>query len=223
MQVSASAAVGALRRMTEADCTQVAALHAAALPHGFFVDLGTRFLKRYHATFVRSPHATAWVAVDDGRVVGFLVGVLHPGMHGRSVLRRSGLRLAVAGAAALLLRPRLLPHFLRTRLITYARKIAAHMRRARRPTDATAPVSPRVLPAVLSHVAVDQRFRGRGLGQQLVHRFEEQVRFAGRHEVILASHENGDADAFYQRLGYQPAGDPVDGWRQYSRALGGDR
>lgn len=96
-----------IRPMRREDLPLVAALHARRLPHGFFAALGTGFLRRYHESFRASPHALAHVATGDDRLLGFVTGPHHHAGHYRWVTRHRGIRLAMAGSAALLGRPRL--------------------------------------------------------------------------------------------------------------------
>ena len=206
-----------VRDLQPKDCRATAALHVRLLPHGFFARLGPRFLVAYHRSFQRSPHAVSLVAVRDGEVVGFLLGLLRPGAHGAQVLRSSGLHLATAGALGLLLHPRLLALFVRTRLARYARGISRRIRPA--PSQ---PVTQEV--AVLQHVAVDPTRRQAGAGRALVRAFEELVAEAGVGQVVLLTMPEEDgAPAFYRRLGYEEQGRVrgADGgeWLRYCRRV----
>lgn len=203
-----------VRTLEASDAFATAALHARELPDGFFAQLGPRFLRAYHCSFVESPHAVALVACRDGGIEGFLLGVLAPGPHGAHVLRRCGFGLAWRAVLALLVRPRLLVLFLRTRLLRYARGI---WRRRR--------ASPDVPPtatghwAVLSHVAVDGAHRGAGAGAALVRSLHARVEAVGASGVVLLTAVNGPGTAFYRGLGYVEEGQVVgaDGqqWIRY--------
>ena len=189
-----------VRDLQPEDCRATAAMHVRLLPHGFFARLGPRFLAAYHRSFQRSPHAISLVAVRDGEVVGFLLGLLRPGAHGAQVLRSSGLHLAAAGALGLLLHPRLLALFVRTRVARYARGISRRLR-----PKTTQPVTEAA--AVLQHVAVDPARRQTGTGRALVRAFEELVAEAGVGQVVLlTTPEEDGAPAFYRRLGYEEQG-----------------
>lgn len=189
-----------LRPLDRRDLAFSAALHAHALPHGFFADLGPRFLRGYHATFLDSPHAVALAAMLGGHPVGTLVGILDPAHHTRWVLRRRGMDLALRGALALAVRPRVALRFLRTRVRRYAH---AWLRHRHRPAKRPAAADSR-LPAVLSHVAVVPSARGTGAGAALVRAFEEAARRSGATRAILTTLEGPDgAGPFYARLGWE--------------------
>lgn len=172
-----------------------AALHAETLPHGFFAELGHRFLRAYLATFVDSPHAVALLVSAQDAPVGTVVGILRPDEQARWVLRHRGVRLALIGGIALAARPRLVLRFARTRISRYRR--AWGRRRASPASGSTGQ------PAALSHVAVAPGAGGGGLGGQLVHAFVDAARDAGCSRVVLATlaGENGAA-GFYRRLGW---------------------
>jgi ribosomal protein S18 acetylase RimI-like enzyme len=218
-----------VRDAVRRDLRATAALHHRSLPGGFFSRLGRRFLRRYHATFLASPHAVGLVATDpatDDAPVAFLVGTLRNRAHYRWVVRRCGPRLALELVVALLVRPRLAWLFVRTRAGRYLRWVWRYpLRHAQaraaapagreggpRVDDAvrvpaaagTAPVAP---VAVLTHVAVDPELRGRGAGRRLVEVFLERAEAAGAAEVRLVTEASDGASGFYERLGWTPIGE----------------
>lgn len=176
-----------------------AALHAETLPHGFFAELGHRFLRAYLATFVASPHAVALLLTAHDEPVGMVVGILRPRAHTRWVVRHRGTRLALLGCLALATRPRLALHFARTRIARYRR---AWGRRSAAPA-----AEPPEQPAVLSHVAVAPGAQGQGLGAQLVDAFVDAARAAGSPRVVLVTlaGESGAA-GFYRARGWLESG-----------------
>ena len=207
-----------VRLLREQDLRGTAALHAVALPDSFFVRLGPGFLRAYHRTFMVSPHARGWSAVADGRVEGFLLAVVDPARHGAYVLRRLGVRLALRGLAALLVRPAVLLVFLRTRLLRYAKGL---WRRRKPASGQTATVAGQW--TVLSHIAVDEGARGRGVAPALVQELHAAVRSAGATGVVLLTTPEGPGPRFYERLDYERDGavTGADGgqWLRYRRRL----
>lgn len=183
--------------MTIDDLPQVSILYEQALDHGLFPRLGPRFLERYLATFVDSPHSTATVATSEGTIAGFVVATLRPGAHGRWLRRNSLVPLLLHGGGALLVRPRLLLTFLTTRLGRYLRGLRRRLRGPR--TGAARDRGP----AVLQHVAVHQWARGRGLGALLVTDVATAAAAAGAREVRLITPAGGEAEGFYERQGWR--------------------
>jgi ribosomal protein S18 acetylase RimI-like enzyme len=176
-----------------------AALHASSLPGGFFADLGEGFLRRYHATFVDSPHAVGLLACVEGHPVGFLLGMIRAPAHARWVLRHRGPALALSAATALAVRPRVALRFVRTRL----RRYMAAWRRHRGAGAGAAPAAPGDV-AVLGHIAVLRGVRGTGAGSRLVRAFEDEARREGATRAVLTTLEGAEgAGPFYERLGWR--------------------
>ena len=186
--------------MRDSDLGFTAALHAAALPHGFFAELGLRFLVVYHRAFLHSPHGLGLVAELGGAPVGMLVGTVDDTAHHRWVIRRLGPALAGRGMAALVVRPRLLLRFCRTRIRRYALGIARRLLPLPAPADRPRPTSGR---GVLTHVAVAADARGSGAGAGLVERFVADAAAAGASELVLVTLADDGAAAFYERLGWR--------------------
>lgn len=190
-----------VRRLEQGDLDFCAALHTEALSHGFFVALGTGFLRRYYATFLDSPYAVGFVATVSGQQVGSLVGILAPRAHARWLIRRRGPALVVRAGGAMALHPLAALRFARTRASRYART----WRRHRRAED-DAPRGRAVAggPAILSHVAVLPGARGLAVGRALVRAFEDAASGYGAQTAILTTIEGpGGAGGFYERLGWR--------------------
>lgn len=189
-----------VRAARPSDVRFTAALHAASLPHGFFAQLGSGFLRAYHRTFIDSPHAVGYVATVSGMPVGMLVGILRPAAHAQWVLRHRGVRLAARGGAGLALRPLIGLRFVQRR----ARRYVSGWKRNRR-RGGVQPAAERAS-AILSHVAVHPGARRTGSGRLLVAAFIEACR---AHDVpratLLTLDSPEGAGAFYAELGWRPA------------------
>ena len=193
----------AVRQMCDQDTKPSAALHVAHLPHGFFPKLGLRFVRQYHRTFIRSPHAVALAVGPPGDPDGILLGVLAPRDHYQWVLRRQGFRLALAGLVSLLGQPRLFAGFIRRRLPRYARALRS-LAGSRSPSNGASHEAPAPVAAVLSHIVVDPRSQGGGTGARLVEAFVDEARRAGLQRVRATTLEGSDgAVRFYERVGWQ--------------------
>ena len=118
--------VSDVREATRRDLRATARLHRRCLPDGFFARLGHGFLRRYHASFLRSPQAIALVVTTDGEPTAFLVGTLRNRAHYRWVLQRQGVALAGRLVLALGARPRMAWLFARTRVRRYARWVVRY-------------------------------------------------------------------------------------------------
>lgn len=206
-----------VRPATTADAAVIADIHARLLPHGFFAELGRRFLRAYHRSFMASPHAVSIVACRDGAVVGVLAGAIDAHAHQRYVIRHHGLRLLAVGLTALMARPPLAWRFATTRLGRYGRGL---LRAAKPSVGPGANTTTRGLDgvAVLTHVAVDPRAQGGGGGSALVDAFVKEIERGGtaRRIELVTLAEDG-ASEFYERLGWQSCGEHLREGARYRR------
>lgn len=208
--------------LTRRELEFCAALHREALGHGFFVELGDRFLRAYYAGFLDSPHAVAVGATVGGQRVGFLVGAVRARAHSRWVLGHRAPLLALLALAGLARHPRAGFRFVKTRLGRYARAWRRHRHGEHEPQPSGGD------PAVLSHVAVVLGARATGAGRALVEAFVDETRGSGAERALLTTLAGDDgAGRFYERLGWTRSaihttadGRPVEEWSLDLREAG---
>ncbi len=196
-----------VRETRAGDVPAVVALHLTHLPHGLFPRLGRGFMARWHRTFLATTHGVSLVVVDGGdRVVGFLAGATAQRTHVRTVIAEHRLPLAVAGLAALAVRPGVAVHFLRTRAGSYLRRLLRRPVRTGAAPQASVD-GPGADVAVVTALVVDPAARGHGAGARLVDRFVELAAAgpAQRAELITLDGADG-AQQFYEGLGWTLAG-----------------
>lgn len=209
-----------IRPATPDDLMFTVRSHCRDLPHGLFPLMGPRFMTRWHATFLSSAHAVGLVAAatDDGTPVGFLLGAVDQTRLVQDVLHTHRLPLLATGLLALLRRPRLLAHFVRTRGLAYGRRLLATSVASRVSArtgssgtageEAAGSTGPGV--AVVTAVAVDPAWRGQGVGEALIRVLLDRARAAGAPEAQLTTVAGPEgAGAFYARLGWQHLEDHV--------------
>jgi GNAT superfamily N-acetyltransferase len=205
-----------VRPATPTDLAAMAAWQCRYVPDGLFPQMGERFVRRWHASFLDSPFGIALIAervdTQGAQAVGFLVGSTDQFRHIDDVVRRHRVRLALEGLLALAGRPRLGAHFVRTRARSYLTRILTPKSR-RTPTAEPAAgeplgATPDGQIAVVTAIAVDAAARGSGAGQELLNRFLEHARTAGatRAELVTLLGE-GNAAPFYERLNWRPVGE----------------
>ncbi|TDO48457.1 acetyltransferase (GNAT) family protein [Kribbella sp. VKM Ac-2527] len=190
-----------IRKMTRGDLDQAARWHAEEFPEGFYPQLGVRFLAGYYRTFLNTPYAVALVAVAaDGRVVGYLTGIVDERRHVRRVLVRHTLELVVVGLLCLLRRPTLWRDFLQRRAVWYLRRLA------RATLDCVAP-RPDGATGELSYIVTAREDRGAGVGGRLLGEFRDRAVRAGTGELrLVTAADVPRLSSFYQRHGWLPAG-----------------
>ncbi|WP_264795804.1 GNAT family N-acetyltransferase [Arthrobacter mangrovi] len=165
--LSRAAPTVTIRPAMPADLAAMAGWQCRHVPDGLFPQMGERFVRRWHASFLDSPFGVALVAErhdgsgaggaaagggPDGGApaggapaepIGFLVGSTDQVRHVAEVVRRHRVGLAFGGLVALAGRPRLAAHFIRTRGRSYLSRIFRNANaRGRQPADSAASGAP---------------------------------------------------------------------------------
>jgi ribosomal protein S18 acetylase RimI-like enzyme len=189
--------VGAIRigPMTEAALDAVVEIHLAAFPDYMNASLGRGYLRAFLRGFLQRTDALALMAVSEsGQVLGYAAGA--PVQSVPEMTRA----LASAAALALLVRPWLFtsPRIRRT----VWRTAEQWLGRSSRPK--ATPLLPMPTFSLVS-IGVDPQARGRGVGDQLLKAFEQEVRQRGGIALRLSVYpSNHGARQFYERHGWQP-------------------
>ena len=199
--VLAPGSASPVRSLERRDVEFCVALHREALGHGFFVELGDRFMRAYYRALLDSPHAVAIKGEVGGQAVGFVVGAVRARAHRGWMLRHRGALLAVLGSAGLLRHPPAALRFVRTRLGRYAR--TWRRERLGEPRQQACIAAD---PAVLTHVAVVPGARRSGAGRRLVEAFVNEAMRAGAQRALLTTRADDGAGSFYERLGWRRSG-----------------
>lgn len=177
-----------IRRFEREHLAQAVDVHLRAFPGFFLSFLGAGFLKEFYGSFCDSEVGIGYVAIDDqsGRVVGVVVGPLHPAGYFKRLLGRRWWAFCYHSLRAVARRPWIAPRI--ARAILYR-------------GDAP-PGGPR---ALLSSVAVDPGTQGRGIGRALVEAFLRRARDAGASGAFLTTdaEDNEAVNRFYRSSGWQ--------------------
>lgn len=104
-----------IRPLQFRDADRVAELHAAAMGHSLWAELGVPFLAGLYRALVDSPLFLGFVYVEDGEVRGFIAGSLDTSRMYRDLLRGRWMFLLPPAASAVIKRPSLLTRVLQTR------------------------------------------------------------------------------------------------------------
>jgi ribosomal protein S18 acetylase RimI-like enzyme len=174
-----------IQPLTPEHATDAAALHQATVP-GLLTRLGPAATTAFYAGCARSAWTVGFAALDETRVVGFVLGSEKPDALRSDVLRRNPVGVAFATIIGGLRRP--------SALVGLGQSVFS------RPSyDAGS--------AELIYLAVAAEQRGRGIGEALVRRFGDALRERGvsRFELSVDAN-NADAVRFYERLGFTRIG-----------------
>lgn len=173
-----------IRRAGPGDAAAVARVHCRQIPWGLLTQMGERFVTAFYATLLASPRGFAFVAEEDGRVVGFASGVVGwRSFYREFVVRCPGLVLMAS---------------LRSLRTGRWRRLLETSRYA---------VAPDLPAAELVSVALEPDCRGGGVGAALVrHAVDEFARRGITAVRVTAGAANAPAARLYRRVGFRPVG-----------------
>jgi ribosomal protein S18 acetylase RimI-like enzyme len=179
-----------LRRAVAADAPEMVKIHQRAFEGFFLTKLGPGFLNELYRAFTSNRNCLAWVASDEQRIVGFVVGTSRPKGFFRQLLLRRGLNFLAASTVA----------FVRNPLYVGRRLASAVLYRGDFPTQ---------MPdtgALLSSIAVHPDWGSRGIGRLLLEAFTSAAFQHGAEFVYLTTDQddNDSANNFYSRAGFAP-------------------
>jgi ribosomal protein S18 acetylase RimI-like enzyme len=217
-----------VRPMTQRDLGDIVAIHRAAFPNFFLSFLGPRFLRVFYG-FIAS-EGIAIVALADGKLAGFVAGVLEPRQFYRRLMRRRFAPLVFAITPIVLRHPSTL-----ARVVRRARQRMSGAPEERRPDPTGKPEERRPDPvgnhvenrgdrrpdpigdrrsgpignhepngAELMSLAVDPGHEHRGVGRALVAAFAVRVAASGEGRLWLTTDaaDNDRVIHFYDSLGF---------------------
>jgi len=206
-----------VRPLADTDLGPAARLHLEVLNMEFLSRFGFAFLRAYYRAWLEAPGAIALAAVDDQeQVVGALLGAVDPAVHTREMVRRHGMRLAARLAVHALGHPMLAKDLVLTRGRRYARgltRIAVARFRWTATTSFPEPERPAI--GEITHLLVRHDRQGSGIGRALVDAAAAAGTHADLDELVLVTPPDLAARAFYERLGWQAAGEIVSRSGEY--------
>ena len=176
----------AVRPLSESLLQDVVRIHKEGLGYTLNSRLGTTHLGFLYETMARDSTSFVGVAMVEGCVAGIISGTLHEDRLKSAILESMSARQKAGLATRLLLRPWLMLQWLQSVIIALPAYYEAQE-----------------VHAVLTALAVDPKYQGRGVGVQLIHSLEA---FFGANKVAsyrldtLAT--NHHALKFYGTLGF---------------------
>lgn len=177
-----------IRALQKGDAHPAALLHIEGQPGTFLTALGTRFLDAFYAELSQSAGAYGFVAVEEGKIVGVVVGTTDTHALFKEIILKHGVRLVLPTLLSLLRHPRLLFGLLQS--LFYPNKLDA------KPGEAE-----------LLFIGVDTQLRRHHIGTELINVLIGESRRRGATALkITVDVGNARANAFYQKNGLQVIG-----------------
>ena len=176
-----------IRPASLSDLNSIADIHIRSF-QGFFLTLmGRRFLEQLYRCFISYSDGLCIVACENDEIVGFAAGALRPEVFFRRVKRRKWFAFTVAALPAIFLRPHRILRRLIAAIFSRGEVLTAYPNAA-----------------LLSSIAVEPRYEGKGIGRKLVSAFCQKIQDAGLNAVYLTTdRDNNDrVNKFYLQLGF---------------------
>jgi ribosomal protein S18 acetylase RimI-like enzyme len=162
-------------------------LHKEAFPGFFLTSLGPPFLRLLYRSFLNADTGICVVAENGEGLVGFAAGTAEPKSFFRALLFRKGVSFAFAAIPGLLHKPGFVVRKCAGALFYRGEK-------------------PKAMPkaGLLSSIAVSPQAAGKGIGQQLVTVFCDELSRRGVDAVYLTTDAsaNDPVNRFYKKCGF---------------------
>ena len=178
---------------------QIAQLHAAEIKHGVLPLLGNEFLAKLYSEMCRSPRNSIWIAIEKGKVLGFLAGCADFSQSCRRLIWQSGFFLGWSALHSLS-NPRVLIKLL-SLLIYPFRKTGDRFGSPERHSSGT-------VRAELLAMAVHHEAHRQGIGRVLIASFEKSLSYWGVADGYWVATDSAQmvSNQFYLSLGFKPTG-----------------
>ena len=181
---------------------EVAQIHIQSFLGGFLTCLGERALTRFYQWFAGKPDALAFVAMQEGQAVGFVVG-WYPAYGWAGPLMRDLKWILFLGVGrGLLFTPRVMLAHLWQRRQAFLGWAQRYHSTGRQSTLLGSAQS--IKRASLDSIAVSPVYRGTGIADGLQAEFVTEARRRGIHVLSLSVEvDNSRARAFYEKHGWR--------------------
>ena len=165
---------------------EIVDVHIKAFPDFFLTFLGPKFLKEFYKSFIVDEQGIGFVAIENNKLLGAIVGPLNPQGYFKRLLKRKWYVFCFASIGAVLKNPKVIKRLFR-----------AVFYRGESPPGGGR--------ALLSSIAVSPDAQGKGVGKALVSNWLDEVKSRGGKGAFLTTDakNNDSVNDFYQSLGWE--------------------
>ena len=172
--------------LTNQGIKEVVDIHMQAFPDFFLTFLGPGFLKEFYKSFLYDDQGIGFVAIENSRILGAIVGPFKPAGYFKRLLCRKWYAFCFASIGAVLKKPTIVK-----------RLFGAVFYRGQAPQGKNR--------ALLSSIAVSPDAQRKGVGKALVMKWHDAVGARGGKGAFLATdtENNNVVNSFYRNLGWK--------------------
>ena len=172
--------------LTSPDIKKVVDIHIRAFPDFFLTFLGPGFLKEFYKSFLYDDQGIGFVATENGRILGAIVGPFKPAGYFKRLLLKKWYVFCFSSIGAVLRKPKVIKRLYRA--VFYRGEAPQGKDRS-----------------LLSSIAISPDAQGKGVGRALVMRWLDAVSARGGKGAFLTTdaENNNVVNSFYQNLGWK--------------------
>lgn len=172
--------------LTNQGIKEVVDIHMQAFPDFFLTFLGPGFLKEFYKSFLYDDHGIGFVAIENSRILGAIVGPFKPTGYFKRLLCRKWYAFCFASIGAVLKKPTVVKRLFRA--VFYRGQAPQGKNRA-----------------LLSSIAVSPDAQRKGVGKALVMKWLDAVGARGGKGAFLTTdtENNNVVNSFYHSLGWK--------------------
>jgi len=165
---------------------EIVAVHMLVFPNFFLTFLGPGFLKEFYKSFLYDDQGIGFVAIENSRILGAIVGPFKPVGYFKRLLLRKWYAFCFASIGAVLRKPTVIKRLFRA--VFYRGQAPQGKDRA-----------------LLSSIAVSPDAQGKGVGKALVMKWLDAVSARGGKGAFLTTdtENNNKVNSFYHSLGWE--------------------
>ncbi len=172
-----------IRAISKKDSPIIAKIHMQSLSDDFLPSLGVDFLSAFYQGVIGRPKVFGFLDTQKGKISGFVVGTSNMELFFKDTISSNFISLFYHLLLALIKKPSIIKNVAETLFYTAKDR---------------GPVAELVI------IAVDNRFRGKGIGKKLVLALEEEMKKRKiKGYKLTVTKRNKAANEFYKSIGFK--------------------
>jgi len=169
--------------LSKEDINDIAKIHLEALSQDFLPSLGKKFLEVFYKGVLKVPNSFALISKDNNTITGFIIGTSNMTNFFKKVIKSKAVYLSFIVFIKIINNPKIIKNVIDSLFYTANEKGPA---------------------AELVIIAIDNNYRGKNIGKELVKALEFELNNIGVKEYkVSVTNNNEGANLFYNKLGFK--------------------